>query len=293
MNNKKETIESEVVKDCPILFRMRYRPMTETCMCWGFECNEGWHRAIADTCRELEILNNYYYSKYRVRIQADQIKEKFGTLRFYYSIEQDPNIFIQYISNIFEKIYDKLSKTVDYKMTRITVVEPSKYNETVEITKKEYNKEKNNNYTNYSVKKENGKYYKTTIIHSLGKYKFVPTKHKVLWFFENLCYNIKNKLKYSFLKDTANVRNSKITLDRKVNTIIRKLEHECETICENCGKTIGTEWSPTCTTTGWIKYICVDCAEKLDVNYYKNGKLWRGTKKLINDKTTKKKTTND
>ena len=35
---------------------------------------------------KLEALNLIYYPKYKVRIQADQVKEKFGTLRFYFSV---------------------------------------------------------------------------------------------------------------------------------------------------------------------------------------------------------------
>jgi hypothetical protein len=103
--NKKE-IEKNIVKDCPILFKMYGRPPHETCMSFGFECNEGWHQEIANTCRELEMYNNLIYPKYRVRIQADQIKEKFGTLRFYYSIERDPSRFLTYLANKFTKIAD-------------------------------------------------------------------------------------------------------------------------------------------------------------------------------------------
>jgi hypothetical protein len=59
-------------------------------MCWGFECGDGWYRIIKEAAEKLEPLivaeiakdpggwNAGYY-------RASQIKEKYGTLRFYLS----------------------------------------------------------------------------------------------------------------------------------------------------------------------------------------------------------------
>lgn len=70
----------------PVLFQKKDKPMTETCMCWGIECPEGWFNILSELCKKLEFLNNTLCKNYNVQIVAEQVKEKFGTLRFYYNI---------------------------------------------------------------------------------------------------------------------------------------------------------------------------------------------------------------
>jgi hypothetical protein len=57
----------------PNLYQGYYRSMKETCMCWGFECGDGWFELIKELSEKLEPLG----------VEAEQVKEKFGTLRFY------------------------------------------------------------------------------------------------------------------------------------------------------------------------------------------------------------------
>ena len=69
-------------------------------------------------------------------------------------------------------------------------------------------------------------------------------------------------------------------VDYMQNIIVKEAEHECYNVCEKCGTTIGTSYSPRCTTSGWITYICDECADKLNSSYYKNGELWQAGKML-------------
>lgn len=85
-NIKDKDYEKEIIEKCSILYCMHDKPMTQTCMCWGFECNSGWFSIIDEMSSKLEALNLIYYPKYKVRIQADQLKEKFGHLTFYFSV---------------------------------------------------------------------------------------------------------------------------------------------------------------------------------------------------------------
>lgn len=117
----------------PKIFRDRFAPMTETCMCWGFECGDGWFNILNQLCGNIQHhidwsqknhdwdvkynamiskamagditdLEEYYkgYINAEERMEetleqglkevrpvipqvvAEQVKEKFGTLRFYY-----------------------------------------------------------------------------------------------------------------------------------------------------------------------------------------------------------------
>lgn len=70
----------------PILFQDRKKSMQETCMCWGIECPIGWYHILEQLCTYLEFHNQQFSREYGIAVVADQVKEKFGTLRFYFSI---------------------------------------------------------------------------------------------------------------------------------------------------------------------------------------------------------------
>lgn len=138
------TLESLVSK-YPKIFADRYKPMSQTAMCWGFDCGEGWYNILNQLCANIQnhidntrrdrlnalrfnrglrkavkgdtkSLFNYFYKYmnntelalkevnrvlkdfsekgeaiYRMphsvceQVVATQVKEKFGTLRFYYN----------------------------------------------------------------------------------------------------------------------------------------------------------------------------------------------------------------
>ena len=66
---------------------------------------------------------------------------------------------------------------------------------------------------------------------------------------------------------------------------VRQAEDECYCVCEECGTPIGTEESPRCCTTGWIAYICRNCAMRRDEDrplriYETNGKFYKGEKEV-------------
>jgi hypothetical protein len=60
--------------------------MTETAMCWGFECGDGWFNIINQLCSNIQHRIDWKNKKEEVvpQVVAAQVKEKFGTLRFYY-----------------------------------------------------------------------------------------------------------------------------------------------------------------------------------------------------------------
>ena len=126
-------LQEKLYADFPELFQEKDLPITETCMCWGLECGDGWEPIIRQMCGQLKCARTYsmrlksplFYS-YRMHIWLEnnteklrrwverklalqpyilripnpfkyvsflgwgvrftQIKEKFGTLRVYYTI---------------------------------------------------------------------------------------------------------------------------------------------------------------------------------------------------------------
>lgn len=89
--------DAELVKKYPLLYAQREMSMHDTCMCWGFECGDGWYGIIDRLSAKLEAINNEIKAEREAHsveldaephddlcfIEASQVKEKFGGLRFY------------------------------------------------------------------------------------------------------------------------------------------------------------------------------------------------------------------
>ena len=82
----KQELDDYLCKVYPKLFADRNKPMTETCMCWGFECGDGWFNIINQLCQNIQHHIDWKNKSEEVvpQVVVDQVKEKFGSLRFYY-----------------------------------------------------------------------------------------------------------------------------------------------------------------------------------------------------------------
>lgn len=81
-----QDLDNKLCKDFPNLFVDRKASMQVTCMCWGFACGDGWYGIIREAAEQLEPLIVEIKQKYPNDFpRASQVKEKFGTLRFYLS----------------------------------------------------------------------------------------------------------------------------------------------------------------------------------------------------------------
>ena len=115
-------LDDYLCKKYPEIFADRNKPMTETCMCWGFEHGNGWFFLIDTLCSSIQhhighppwapkkgfkaklwrvwdgiIVKCHLPQKWFAphssicepsvipQVVATQVKEKFGGLRFYYS----------------------------------------------------------------------------------------------------------------------------------------------------------------------------------------------------------------
>jgi hypothetical protein len=113
-----EELQNKIFDKYPKIFRDRTLPMTQTCMCWGLSIGDGWSSIVESLCAaatytystsvhvdkkdgERMGIKPYVYTDgtvlYSFDVQppqmvADQVKEKFGTLRFYFHLEFDPKL---------------------------------------------------------------------------------------------------------------------------------------------------------------------------------------------------------
>lgn len=104
-----DKLDAKLCAKYPKIFRDRHGSMQTTCMCWGLAVGDGWYNILDNACHLIQSHINHQRSQ-RARILrkqrkgetlheweiieldkgvttqlvATQIKEKFGTLRFYY-----------------------------------------------------------------------------------------------------------------------------------------------------------------------------------------------------------------
>lgn len=76
----------------PIILKNLGGDPGQTCMSWmhgGIACGDGWYQLLDDIMGwcQFQTDKNCY-----PQVIAEQIKEKFGTLRFYYTLEDNPKL---------------------------------------------------------------------------------------------------------------------------------------------------------------------------------------------------------
>jgi len=92
----KKELQDKLVKDFPGLYVQVNLPPNQTCMCWGFEVGSGWFDIIYNLSQKIVELDP--------RVQAVQVKEKFGGLRFYINGTRSDMVY-SLISNAEDESY--------------------------------------------------------------------------------------------------------------------------------------------------------------------------------------------
>jgi hypothetical protein len=122
-------LDKQLCDKYPKIFADRYKSVQESCMAFGIECGDGWYDILDNLCAatnrmwstsieidaedavKLDIKENTYGGYFAQvpapQMVAKQVKEKFGTLRFYYDLEFEPNIVE------LSKKYPDLEKVMD------------------------------------------------------------------------------------------------------------------------------------------------------------------------------------
>ena len=90
----RQELDKLLCEKYPKMMVNRNKDMKETCMCWGFECGDGWFNILDQLMGNIQhhidwnnknFEKGYKQYKQVPQVTLDQVKEKFGTLRFYYS----------------------------------------------------------------------------------------------------------------------------------------------------------------------------------------------------------------
>lgn len=73
-------LQEQLFQRYPAIFAERTLPDTETAMCRGIEAGNGWFHLIDGLCARLQWETDHNGAP---QVVATQVKEKYGTLRFY------------------------------------------------------------------------------------------------------------------------------------------------------------------------------------------------------------------
>ena len=104
----RKELDEQLCREFPNLYRNRGKSMQETCMCWGFDCDDGWFQIIYDLSKKLEAEMLKLPEKQRPFYGASQVKEKYGGLRFYVDSYTDE------IGSLIREAEEKSEKTCRY-----------------------------------------------------------------------------------------------------------------------------------------------------------------------------------
>ena len=216
----------------------------------------GWIQPIKKMAYELEALN-IVFKKFHCIITFDQIKEKFGTFRGYYSINRDSSTLYKFLTWPLHSLNTLLSDKINYCETT-HLKSPYEVERYVEL-----NSDINFESTKEEIVEIAGKKYKKERCTYPAKAITVPTKFKLLWKIKNLVGKLDTNFSnfISFVdKDSIEHIVIRESLDDKVSDIINKCEQECNNHCIECGRWIGKN-SKRFQTNGWISYVCPKCAK--------------------------------
>lgn len=165
-------------------------------MCWGWECGHGWDEELQKLSYKLEALNMQFYPQYRVRIQADQVKEKYGTLHFYYSVILDRSKLKTWLHDFCYRRYDAIRRNVDFKYKRVVDQPKEDYDDVKEITQEEYDRQLKSaiRCSNVEYEQKDGKIYKTVHLTRYEKTHLEPCAHKLTYKLMNFWLALHHKL---------------------------------------------------------------------------------------------------
>jgi hypothetical protein len=83
----KQELDKLLCEKYPKMMVNRNKSEMETCMCWGFSCGDGWFNILDQLMGNIQHHIDWKNKKEEVvpQVTLDQVKEKFGGLRFYYT----------------------------------------------------------------------------------------------------------------------------------------------------------------------------------------------------------------
>ena len=84
----REELELKLQEEFDFMWQNNVDEERELYRRWGCECSDGWYGIIYDCCKQIK--ERYVQAGMEMDFEPAQIKEKWGTLRFYYGYKDAP-----------------------------------------------------------------------------------------------------------------------------------------------------------------------------------------------------------
>jgi len=104
----KQELEEKLFNDFPLLYDSK-ADIRSSAMGFGFECGDGWYELIRELSEKLyPLVQAITPDEYGSSCSASQVKEKYGTLRFYMHCSTDE------MEELIYEYEDRSSRTCEY-----------------------------------------------------------------------------------------------------------------------------------------------------------------------------------
>ena len=117
----RQELQDKLYEKYPNLFSNKDKSIQQSCLAWGIECNDGWYDLLSAVCWKIFQHEKNITDRVRIRnennkendqsdleyqpVKFDQIKEKFGGIRIYYTGGDD---YVQGIVSLADEMSYKI-----------------------------------------------------------------------------------------------------------------------------------------------------------------------------------------
>jgi len=108
-----DLLEKTLVRRYPCLYKDYGKSPKESGMAWGFSCGDGWFSILTELSEKIDAIDK------KNVVVADQVKEKFGGLRFYYHIDGKNQNYDSIRFKIRSWFYNNIFYKLPYKLRDI------------------------------------------------------------------------------------------------------------------------------------------------------------------------------
>ena len=278
----KPVTEERIIDECKILFDAAHSSKHSFCC---FSAPDAWLPYIYELCKDLEALNKSFYSTDRAFIRAAQIKEKFGTLRFYFDVLRDPPLLVRAYEKAVTWVFDKIDK-LDFKLESVIVhdmYQTATLDECPDDLESSIQRDKCiGNVRHFTL---DGVHFRERIDDHYRRAIEVPHKHKLLYELKRWRCTATYALRRLYETVSSKVFHRRndvcMHLESAADALVQATTQKLECICMHCGARIGQyEKSPRCITRGWVSYLCRECADKDGGEYRIGNEVWQAGKLL-------------
>jgi len=114
-------LQDKLFKKYPEIFKQKDYSIKESCMPWGIETGNGWYWLIDQLCESIQSYIDH--NDKGNQLEATQVKEKYGSLRFYTNGESDIiHGMIWLAERMSEYICEECGSTEDVQQTEGWIV---------------------------------------------------------------------------------------------------------------------------------------------------------------------------